>query len=113
MPLSSNLKKKFISYFWPCSVFVALLRLSLAVVSSRLLIAVAALVAKQGSKHAGFGSCSMWAQWLWLKGSLIVVHRLSCFMSCGILLYQGSNLCPLHWWADSYPLRHQGSPTVQ
>ena len=34
-------------------------------------------------------------------------------MSCGVFLYQGLNLCPLHWWAGSYPLCHQGSPTVQ
>ena len=29
---------------------------------------------------------------------------------CGILPDQGSNPCPLHWQADSQPLRHQGSP---
>ena len=46
-------------------------------------------------------------------GSLIVVHRLSCSVSCGVFLYQGLNLCPLHCWAGSYPLCHQGSPTVQ
>ena len=26
--------------------------------------------------------------------SLVVVHRLSCSMACGILLKQGSNPCP-------------------
>ena len=25
---------------------------------------------------------------------------------------QGSNPCPLHWQADSQPLRHQGSPKI-
>ena len=25
---------------------------------------------------------------------------------------QGSNPCPLHWQADSQPLRHQGSPII-
>ena len=30
--------------------------------------------------------------------------------ACGIFLDQGSNPCPLHWQADSLPLRHQGSP---
>ena len=30
--------------------------------------------------------------------------------ACGILPDQGSNPCPLHWQADSQPLRHQGSP---
>ena len=28
----------------------------------------------------------------------------------GIFSNQGSNLCPLHWQADSYALHHQGSP---
>ena len=29
----------------------------------------------------------------------------------GIFRDQGSNPCPLHWQADSYPLSHHGSPT--
>ena len=44
-------------------------------------------------------------------GSVIVAHGPSCFAACGILPYQGSNPCPLHWQADSQPLRHQESPT--
>ena len=43
-------------------------------------------------------------------GSVIVAHRPSCSMACGIFPDQGSNPCPLHWQADSQPLRHQGSP---
>ena len=43
-------------------------------------------------------------------GSIAVVHRLSCSMSCGIFLDQGSNLCLLHLQVDSLPLSHQGSP---
>ena len=39
----------------------------------------------------------------------VVAHRLSCFAACGILLDQGSNLCLLHWQADSLPLSHQES----
>ena len=31
-------------------------------------------------------------------------------VACGIFPDQGSNPCPLHWQADSQPLRHQGSP---
>ena len=31
-------------------------------------------------------------------------------MACGIFPDQGSNLRPLYWQADSYPLFHQGSP---
>ena len=42
--------------------------------------------------------------------SSLVEHKLSCLMACGIFPGQGLNLCVLHWQADSYPLRHQGSP---
>ena len=42
-------------------------------------------------------------------GSVIVAHRPSCSAACGIFPDQGSNPCPLHWQADSQPLRHQGS----
>ena len=45
-------------------------------------------------------------------GSVIVAHGPSCSVACGILPDQGSNPCPLHWQADSQPLRHQGSPKV-
>ena len=43
-------------------------------------------------------------------GSGAVAHRLGCPVVCGILLDQGSNLCLLHWQADSLPLSRQGSP---
>ena len=43
-------------------------------------------------------------------GSVIVAHGPSCSAACGIFWDQGSNPCPLHWQADSQPLRHQGSP---
>ena len=43
-------------------------------------------------------------------GSVIVAHGPSCSAACRILPDQGSNLCPLHWQADSQPLHHQGSP---
>ena len=39
-----------------------------------------------------------------------MAHRPSCSAACGIFPDQGSNLCPLHWQAESQPLRHQGSP---
>ena len=32
-------------------------------------------------------------------------------MASGIFLDQGSNLCPLHWQVDSWPLNHQESPS--
>ena len=43
-------------------------------------------------------------------GSVIVAHGPSCSAACGIFPDQGTNPCPLHWQADSQPLRHQGSP---
>ena len=39
-----------------------------------------------------------------------MVNGLSCSAACGIFLDQGSNLCLLHWQADSLLLSHQGSP---
>ena len=39
-----------------------------------------------------------------------MAHGPSCSAACGIFPDQGSNPCPLHWQADSQPLRHQGSP---
>ena len=43
-------------------------------------------------------------------GSVAVAHGPSCSAACGIFPDQGSNPRPLHWQADSQPLRHQGSP---
>ena len=43
-------------------------------------------------------------------GSVVVAHGPSCSAACGIFPDRGSNPCPLHWQADSEPLRHQGSP---
>ena len=43
-------------------------------------------------------------------GSVAVAHGPSRSAACGIFPDQGSNPCPLHWQADSQPLRHQGSP---
>ena len=43
-------------------------------------------------------------------GSVIVAHGPSCSAARGIFPDQGPNPCPLHWQADSQPLRHQGSP---
>ena len=45
-------------------------------------------------------------------GSVIVAHGPSRSAARGILQNQGSNPCPLHWQADSQPLRHQGSPPI-
>ena len=60
-----------------------------------------------GSRHMGSSSCSSQS----LVHRLVVVpHRLSCSMACGIFPDQGLNPCLLHWQADSLPLGHQGSP---
>ena len=45
-------------------------------------------------------------------GSVVVAHRPSCSAACGIFPDQGLNPCPLHWQADSQPLRHQGNPAL-
>ena len=58
---------------------------------------------------AGLGSCSSQALEL---GSVVVAQVLSCFVSCGIFLDQGLNLCPLYLQMDSLPLGHWGSPLV-
>ena len=69
------------------------------------------------SRCSGF-SCS-WAlgsracglQTLRCEGSVVVVHRLSCSVACGIFPDQGLNSYLLHWQADSLSLSHQGRPT--
>ena len=43
-------------------------------------------------------------------GSVVVAHGPSSSAARGIFPDQGSNLCPLHWQADSQPLHDQGSP---
>ena len=63
------------------------------------------LLRSTGSRRAGFSSCGAWA-------SVVVAHGLSCSVTCGVFLDQGSNPCPLHWQVDSQPLCHQGSPTA-
>ena len=71
------LKKFLFIYLWLCRVFVAACRLSLAAASggcSSLRCAGFSLrwlllLQSMGSRHAGFSSCDMWAQSLWLVGS--------------------------------------------
>ena len=96
--------KNFI-YLWLCWVFVSVGGLSLVVASG----------GRSSSQCAGLSL----SQPLLLRstgsrrsGSVIVAHGPSCSAACGIFPDQGSNPCPLHWQADSQPLRHQGSPKV-
>ena len=92
-------------YFWLRWVFVSVRGLSLVVASG----------GHSSSRCAGFS-----LSWpLPLRGtgsrrtgSAVVAHGPSCSAACGIFPDQGSNPCPLHWQADSQPLRHQGSPVL-
>ena len=90
-------------YLWLCWVFVSVWRLS----------PVAASGGHSSSRCAGLSP----SRPLLLRstgsrraGSIIVAHGPSRSAACGIFPDQGSNPCPLHWQADSQPLRHQGSP---
>ena len=95
----------FLIHFWLCWVFVSMRGLSL-------------LAASRG--HSSSRCTGLSLSWPLLSrstgsrraGSVVVAHRLCCSVACGILPDQGSNPCPLHWQADSQPLRHQGSPLI-
>ena len=95
----------FLIYFWLCWVFVSVQGLSPIAVnrgqsSSRcagLSLSQPLLLQSTGSRCAG---------------SVVVAHGPSCSAACGIFPHQGSNLCLLHWQADSQPLRHQGNPEM-
>ena len=90
-------------YLWLCWVFVSVRGLPPIVASgghsssrcAGLSPSRPLLLRSTGSRHAG---------------SVIVAHGPSCSAACGIFPDQGLNPCPLHWQADSQPLRHQGSP---
>ena len=92
-------------YFWLCWVFVSVQGLSLVAASgghssshcAGLSLSRPLLLRSTGSRRAG---------------SVVVAHGPSCLTACGIFPDQGSNPCPLHWQADSQPLRHQGSPYI-
>ena len=59
---------------------------------------VASLVAEHRLQTRRLSNCGSRAQ------------SLPSLAACGIFPDQGLNPCPLHWQADSQPLRHQGSP---
>ena len=63
-----------------------------------------------GAQGPGFQTSVVVASRLWSAGSIVVVFGLSCTVACGIFPDEGSNLCLLHWQADSSALSHQGSP---
>ena len=90
-------------YFWLCWVFVSVQGLSPIVASgghsssrcAGLSLSLPLLLRSTSSRRAG---------------SVVVAHGPSCSAACGIFPDQGSNPCPMHWQADSQPLRHQGNP---
>ena len=103
-------KKKTVIYFWLHRVFTALRGLSLVAASGGYSSSWCMgfslrwrLLCSTSSIHLGFRSCSA-------HGLRSVVHRLSCSKACGVVPDLGSNLCSLHWQADSLLLSHQGSP---
>ena len=85
----SSFKIYLFFHFCMCWVFISALSLPLVATSGgyalvevqRLLIAVDSLIEEHG---------------LWSVGLVVVVHRLSCPVTCGIFLDQESNPCPLH-----------------
>ena len=95
----------FFFFFWLCWVFSSVRGLSLVVASggrsssrcADLSLSWPLSLRSTGSRRAG---------------SVVVAHGPSCSAACGIFPDQGSNPCPLHWQADSQPLRHQGSPLL-
>ena len=87
-------------YLWLCWVFASVRVLSLVAASgghSSSRCAGLSLSRSTGSRRAG---------------SAIVAHGHSRSAACGIFPDQGSNPCPLHWQADSQPLRHHRSPQL-
>ena len=92
-------------YLWLCWVFVSVRGLSLVVASG----------GHSSSQYAGLSPSRpllLQSTGSRCAGSAIVAHGPSCSAACGIFPDQGSNPCPLHWQADSQPLRHQGSPEL-
>ena len=63
-----------------------------------------------GARVSVVAACGLTGFRLWaLEGRLSSsVCGLSCFKVSGIFPDQRSNLCTLHWKADSQPLNHQG-----
>ena len=92
-------------YLWLCWVFVSVRGLSLVVASG----------GHSSSRCTGLSlsrPLPLWSTGSRRTGSVVVAHGPSRSAACGTVPDQGSNPCPLHWQADSQPLRHQGSPNI-
>ena len=103
-------------YFWLHWVFVSACRLSLVAASwgfsplwcAGFLLPWLLVPWRTGCRHMGtvVAACRLKS-----AGLVVVVHGLHCFAACEIFPDRGSNLCPLHWQADSYPLDHHETHT--
>ena len=98
-------------YFWLCWVFIAVQAFSscseqrlLFTAVHRLLVVVASFISKH--RLQGTWASITVAPGLQNTGSIVVVHRLRWSMACGLFPDRRSNLCLLHWQADSLPLSH-------
>ena len=92
-----------VNYLWLRRAFAAARRLSLVGASGGHSSCIAWV------SHYGDFSCCRQSTGSRRAGSVVMVHRLSCFTVYGMFLDQGLNPCPLYWQADCYPLYHQGS----
>ena len=107
--------KKFLFTLFTIDVTVLGLRCSedsslVAAISSCSLAAVRRFLTGVASLAAGHELQGAWASVFaapgrWSTGSIVVVHELSCSTARGIFPTQESNLCLLHWQADSLPLK--------
>ena len=103
------------SFFFFFNLFIYLFQLCWVFVSVRGLSVVVASGGHSSSWCAGLSLSRpllLWSTGSRRAGSAAVAHGPSCSAACGIFPDQGSNPCPLHWQADSQPLRHQGSPAL-
>ena len=91
---------------WLCWVFIAAWGPSPVVASGvyslvampGLLTAVISLVVEHGPQACRLPQLQNTGPWV-LGQSVVVAHRLSCSVACGIFLDQGSNPCPCFgWW---------------
>ena len=106
------------SYFLCFFFCLLLIYLFMAVLGLRFCAGLSLVVASGG--HSSSRRAGLSLSWPLLlqstgsrrAGSVIVAQGPSCSAARGIFPDQGLNPCPLHWQADSQPLRHQGNPNV-
>ena len=71
------------------------------------------LLRSMGSRTHGLSICSSQALEHRLNSCGVHLLHVSCSTACEIFLYEGSNLCFVHWQVDSLPLSHQGSSVLK